>query len=98
VTTTPDNTVTILLAIITLIGTLATTIIAAIVTIMTNNNRVAIQKTHDLVNSQTASLLEVTKAASRAQGVAAGAAGELPQDAATAAVNTVAAEIAKTAG
>lgn len=82
----PDNTVTILLAIITLIGMIATSIISAVVAIMTNNNKTAILATHALVNGQTDALLHLTTISARALGVAAGAAGELPQDAAIAAV------------
>ena len=90
-TTPPDNTVTVLLAIITLIGMIATSIISAVVAIMTNNNKNAISAvkgdvavTHALVDGATSKLIAITTEAARAQGVAAGNAGEKPQDAAIA--------------
>lgn len=80
-TQTPDNTVTILLAIITLIGTIATSIIAAIVAIQTSRNSTAIAETHKLVNGQTTALVNFTTHVAHAQGVVDGLAGTTPSEA-----------------
>lgn len=69
-----DNLTTVLLALFALAGP----IVAAIAAYYARQANAKAVQTHDLVNSRMSELLTLTRASSRAEGVIAGATGELP--------------------
>lgn len=70
--------VVIALAAIAAVGTIVTTLTTAIVAILTARQTPTIERTERLVNGQTERLVSLTAATSRAEGVTAGAMGEVP--------------------
>jgi hypothetical protein len=66
-------------ALITAIGLLVTAITGFITLIVSIRNGRRLQITHDLVNSQSTALLELTRTTSHAEGVAEGEAHTAPQ-------------------